>query len=114
MKKLFIPVVICMLSIQTLTAENQTYSEQEKIKKINYAQTIFRKKLQRKCGYTAGHWAQQHTKQEWTNIQNSGNFKNELATMCPKGAKVTKTKWLEPLYLFAVEYAKDSNTRPRC
>jgi hypothetical protein len=98
----------------TLEAENSVHSTQNKVKKIHFGQTIFRKKLQRKCGYTAGHWAQQHTKKEWDTYQSNGTFKNELASMCPKGIKVVKDKWMEPLYLFASEYAKDTGKRPRC
>ena len=113
MKKLLWVSILLLLSL-TLNAEETSYQMQQQMKKINYAQKIFRKKLQRKCGYTASHWAQQHTKQEWESFQSKGMFKNELAHMCPKGMKVVKDKWMEPLYLFATEYAKDTGNRPRC
>ena len=100
--------------IVTVHADTVDVTQQQKMKKVDYAQMIFRKKLQRKCGYTAGHWAQQHTLVEWKMIAKDGGFKNEFATMCPRGVKVLKDKWIEPLYLFAKEYAKDTGNRPRC
>jgi len=91
MKKLLLMGIILLPSTFTLQAETHSTKVQ---KKINFGQTIFRKKLQRKCGYTAGHWAQQHTLVEWKMIHNN--------------------EWIEPLYLFATEYAKDTGNRPRC
>jgi len=110
MKKLLLIGLLCILNIHVANAENSPSVQ----KKINYAQNIFRKKLQRKCGYTASYWAQQHTKKEWENFQDNGVFKDELVSMCPKGIKVVKDKWMEPLYLFATEYARDTGNRPRC
>jgi len=110
-------LLICLtLSISTLTinAESITFAEQQKTKNIDKAQRIFRNKLQRKCGYTAGHFAQQHTKEEWETLHEEGKFQEEFARMCPKGIKVAKDEWMEPLYLFAIRYAEDSDVRPRC
>ena len=110
-------LLICLtLSISTLTinAETLTFDEKQKINKIHYGQTVFRNKLQRKCGYTAGHFAQKHTKKEWETFHKDGEFQEEFAKICPKGTTVAKDKWMEPLYLFATEYASDSNIRPRC
>ena len=110
MKKLLLIGLLCTLNSELIQAENTTRVQN----KINFGQKIFRKKLQRRCGYTASYWAQQHTKQEWKAFQHDGAFKDELAHMCPKGVKVVKDKWMEPLYLFATEYAKDTGNRPRC
>ena len=98
----------------SMGVESSMYSTQEKVKKVNNGQRIFRNKLQRKCGFTASYWAQQHTQNEWEEFQTNGTFKEELASMCPRGINRVKDKWMEPLYLFAVEYAKDSGNRPRC
>jgi hypothetical protein len=82
---------------------------------VNNGQKIFRNKLQKKCGFTASHWAHQHTQSEWEEFQENGTFKEELTTMCKRNiTTIVKEKWMEPLYLFAVEYAKDSGNRPRC
>ena len=110
-------LLICLtLGMTTLAvyAETSVFDEKQKMTKINHGQKIFRNKLQRKCGYTAGHFAQQHTQKEWNSFEKEGKFQEEFARMCPKGTKVAKDEWMEPLYLFATEYASDSDTRPRC
>ena len=113
MKKLLLSIIMLTATL-TLEAENSVHSTQNKVKKIHFGQTIFRKKLQRRCGYTAGHWAQQHTREEWNVFKTNGTLKNELINMCPKSSKIIKDKWMEPLYLFATEYAKNTGNHPRC
>ena len=78
MKKIFAILMLFMMFVPSY-AEVQSYETKQKIQKIDFGQKIFRKKLQRKCGYTAGHWAQQHTQQEWQSYQTNGTFKDELA-----------------------------------
>lgn len=112
MKKLLLIFALMTLSI---CAETSSYALQQKVKKINNGQRIFRNKLQRKCGFTASHWAYQHTKKEWEEFKASGTFKEEIVAMCKRNiTTIFKDKWEEPLYLFAVEYAKDTGKRPRC
>ncbi len=111
MKKL---LLLLAMSTLFVNAETSAYDAQQKMKTIDKGQRVFRNKLQRKCGFTASHWAQQHTQNEWKTFQANGTFKNELGNMCPRGINLVKDKWIEPLYLFAVEYAKDSGKRPRC
>ncbi len=113
MKNLLTTILLFTL-LTPIYAEVKSYDAKAKMEKIDFAQNIFRKKLQRKCGFTASYWAQQHTENEWETFQSHGTFKDELATMCPKGITVVKDKWMESLYLFSVEYAKDSGKRPRC
>ena len=110
-------LLICLgISVSTLAmhAETLTFDEKQKMHKINNGQRIFRNKLQKKCGYTASHFAQQHTKKEWDSFEKEGKFQDEFVRMCPKGEKVAKNEWMEPFYLFATEYASDSKIRPRC
>lgn len=97
-----------------ITAEENTFQAAQKMKSINNGQRLFRKKLQRKCGYTAAYWAAQHTTQEWKTLDTDEKFKAEFVKMCPRGEKVLKEKWIHSLELFAVEYAKDTGNRPRC
>lgn len=113
MKKLLLSILI-LISTMTLEAENDVHVAQNKIKKINFGQKIFRKKLQRKCGYTAAYWAAQHTKKEWNTIGIGESFKEEFAHMCPRGIDKLKKNWIQPLHLFAIEYAKDTGNHPRC
>ncbi len=99
----------------TICSEASSYAAQQKVKKVNNGQKIFRNKLQRKCGFTASYWAHQHTQSEWEELQDNGTFKEELAKMCKRNiTTIVKDDWMEPLYLFAVEYAKDAGRRPRC
>jgi len=112
MKKLLLIFSVMTLS---LYAEATTYQTQLNIKKVHHGQTIFRTKLQRKCGFTASYWAQQHTQDEWEELHENGVFKNELVTMCKRNVNnIIQDKWMESLYLFVVEYAKDTGRRPRC
>jgi len=99
----------------SICTEASSYASEQKVKKVNNGQRIFRNKLQRKCGFTASHWASQYTQNEWEAFQANGTFKKELVSMCKKNiSTIFKDKWEEPLYLFAVEYAKDTGKRPRC
>ena len=113
MKKLLTITLLLAIFVPSY-AEVQTYESKHLSNKIDNGQIIFRKKLQRKCGFTAAHWASQHTKKEWQTYQSNGAFKEELVKMCPRAISSVKDQWIEPLYLFAVKYAKDTGSRPRC
>jgi hypothetical protein len=114
MKKILLLSTVLLMSIPTLQAEETTYQSAKHMQKVNFGQKIFRKKLQRKCGYTAAHWAMQHTVKEWKKVGTSNNFKAEFSKMCPRGEKVLKDKWIDSLHLFAIEYAKGTGNHPRC
>lgn len=114
MKKILLLSTVLLIAASILQAEETTYKAAKHMQKVNFGQKIFRKKLQRRCGYTAAHWALQHTQKEWKEIGTGENFKAVFSHMCPKGEKVLKEKWIDSLYLFAIEYAKDTGNRPRC
>lgn len=99
---------------QLNTQGNSLYSNSEYNMVVDNAQKNFRKKLQRRCGYTAGHFAQFHTKKEWIEIHKQGNFIGEFSKLCPKGVVKLKESWVEPLFLFSEKYARDSGEKPRC
>jgi len=114
MKKILLMTTVLLMTVPTLQAEEATFQAAKHMQKVNFGQKIFRKKLQRRCGYTAAHWALQHTVKEWKQFNTKESFKEEFAHMCPKGTKVLKDKWIDSLHLFAIEYAKDTGNRPRC
>ena len=114
MKKTLLLSTVLLIAVPTLQAEESTYQAAKHMQKVNFGQKVFRKKLQRKCGYTAAYWAGQHTVKEWGFVGRGASFKEEFAHMCPKGEKVLKDKWIDSLHLFAIEYAKDTGNRPRC
>jgi len=91
-------------------AHNLVYTN----KMIKKGQKIFKKKLQRKCGFTAAYFAQRHTQDEWETYYDDGKFMDEFKQLCPNGVEVVKENWVEPLYLFSKEYAKDSLEHPVC
>ena len=114
MKKILLLSTVLLMAAPTLQAEETTFKAAKHMQKVNFGQKIFRKKLQRKCGYTAAHWALQHTQKEWEEVGTGESFKEEFVHMCPRGEKVLKDKWIDSLHLFAIEYAKDTGNRPRC
>ena len=95
-------------------AKTFDYGEKMMAKKRSFAQKTFRKELQRKCGFTVGHFAQLHTQKDWNAIMDKGDFRAEIGIVCPKGEVILKSEWVEPLFLFAEYYAKDSGNKPRC
>lgn len=75
---------------------------------------VFRKKLRKRCGFTGAKFAQMHTRNEWQELKDEGNFRIEIYKICPKTATVLKDHWLEPLYEFSIVYASDSGNYPAC
>lgn len=115
MKKMFIMIGVCSILLQAgETTQNHLYSAAKKNLVIDKAQRFFRKKLQRKYGFTAAYFAEQHTSSEWEDIHASHDFTKEFNTLCPKGTAILTDKWKEPLYLFSVKYGRNSGERPRC
>jgi len=111
MKKTLLFLTLLLI---TLHAKEMTYTASQHMQQIYLGQRIFKKKLQRRCGYTAAHWALQHTRKEWEEMATKESFKEEFAHMCPRGIKVLKDRWIEPLHLFSIEYAKGTGNHPRC
>ena len=64
---------------------------------------------------TGAKFAAQHTQDQWSAINDAGNFKSEIGKICPDAdlSKI-KDKWLEDLYDFSNEYASDSGNVPSC
>ena len=96
-------VILC-LCITELPAENT----QSIISKSDYGQKIFKKKLRRLCKRTAANFAQMHTVEEWKRLKKSNSFGREIHKICPKSIHHVKEQWIEPLFVFATIYAKDT------
>ena len=96
------------------TIEGTSHQSPNYIRTLKRAQKIFKKKLQKRCGYNAAYFAQLHTQDEWEEFQTKKEFKEEFGRLCPNGKKYLKEKWIKPLYLWSKEYAKDSLYRPLC
>lgn len=114
MKKSLLILSTLLLVGTSLNADINTSFDIETDKKATKAKKIFRKKLQRKCGYTISHFAQKHTVEEWQDLKSPDSFKKEFATLCPKGKDVLKDKWINSIHYFAEKFAKDAKVRPKC
>lgn len=78
-------------------------------------QKIFIKKFKKSCGMTGAKFASKHSQDEWEQIMEDGNFKNELMKICPDVKEGTiKDKWIKDIYEFSYEYANDSGNVPSC
>ena len=102
--KKFFSILCLSLLVTFLFAENGDTS----MIKPEYGQKLFKKKLRRLCRRTAPNFAQMHTVAEWKSLKKSNTFRTEIYKICPKAIHHLKQEWVEPLYLFAVTYAKDS------
>jgi len=78
---------------------------------------LFRKKFKRRCGYTGARLAQNHTTQEWRDIYDSGKFKEEFDTLCPKRRDTDhelEKSWERAIFKFSECYSSDSANFPAC
>ena len=97
-------VFILYFSVTYLSAENT----KSVISKSKYGQNIFKKKLRHLCGRTAINFAQMNTAEEWKTLKKSNGFRAEIHKICSKSIDDIKKEWVEPLYIFAVMYARDT------
>jgi len=79
---------------------------------VKKGQKIYLKKLKAACGFSGAKFAHQHTQDEWEAINGSGKFADEVKKLCPKSN--LKPKYVQDVYDFAYEYAKDSGNIPSC
>lgn len=79
---------------------------------VKKGQKIYLKKLKAACGFSGAKFAHQHTQDEWEAIKGSGKFAAEVKKLCPKSQ--LKEKYVQDVYDFAYEYAKDSGNVPSC
>ena len=77
---------------------------------IKKGELIFRKKLRKYCRFSGVRFAKKHTQDEWEEIWDEGNFKNETKKICPR-VKLRKIKqsWWKYIYAFVYAYASDSS-----
>ena len=116
-KKILFATTALMLSISTLSAEG-IKSEKSLVndeQKIEKAVQIYRTKLKEVCGFTGDKFAAAHTRRGWQEIKMNNSFVAEIHKLCPASENVElKTEWVRSLYIFALKYAEDSQTIPKC
>jgi hypothetical protein len=76
-------------------------------------QKLYSKKLKKACGISGAAMAGKHTQAEWQEINEAGNLKKEIQTICPDVKKL-KDKYLPHFYDFFYEYGSDSGNVPSC
>jgi hypothetical protein len=69
---------------------------------------IYKKKLQKKCGFSGVRFARNHKQFEWEKIYEDGTFPQEARKICPKlDIDKIQTKLWKDLYDFSYKYAED-------
>lgn len=78
-------------------------------------QKLFLKKLKSPCGFSGTKMAQQHTQDEWEEINDAGKLADEIKKICPKAPSDSiDGKFLPDYYDFFYEFASDSGNVPSC
>jgi len=76
---------------------------------------LYQKKLKEACGFTGAVMAAKHTQDEWEQIKEDGQLKQEIKTICPKATdKALKDKFMPHYYDFFYNFASDSGNIPSC
>jgi hypothetical protein len=101
-----IKILYCILCLFPILLFSEV--TQEMVSKSEIGQKIFRKKLRHVCRFSAAHFSQMHTVDEWQQLKNSNQFRIEIYKICPKSKHIVKKQWVEPLFALAVIYAKDT------
>ena len=76
---------------------------------------IYKKKLQKKCGFYGSVFSRKHTQDEWEKIKEQGKFKEETIKICPKfdKTKLSEKQWND-LYDFTYRYGKGGEIPGGC
>ena len=78
-------------------------------------QKIFKKKMRKYCGFSGVRFARMHTQDEWEELWEDGEFKNETKKLCPNlPLKKIKKSWWEHIYEFTYEYGAGGSHVPKC
>ena len=105
-----IPIFL-LLSFGHLLAQSNLSVNTYKLKTI---QSIYKKKMRKKCKFSLTYFSKKHTRKEWKKIYEKDNFITEFSNICPAGTSMLKKSYIEPLYNFSYKYAKDSGEFPPC
>jgi len=75
---------------------------------------LFKTKFKTPCNMTGEEFAKNYTQEDWDDIYEENEFKEEIIELCPKIEKQYKDEWTPHLYQFSVKYASDSDEIPEC
>ncbi|MFT7880495.1 MAG: hypothetical protein ABXS91_08890 [Sulfurimonas sp.] len=69
---------------------------------------IYKKRLQKKCGFTSVKFARNHTQGEWEEIYQAANLPKEAQRICPKlDISTVKDTYWDDLFEYVTKYALD-------
>jgi hypothetical protein len=78
-------------------------------------QKIYKKKMRKYCGFSGVRFAREHTQDEWEEIWDDGEFKDETKKICPKlPLNKIKKSWWKHIYEFTYEYGTGGSHVPKC
>jgi len=74
---------------------------------------LYNTKIKKSCNFTNG-WifANKHSQDEWEEIAQNGEFRNEIINICSTIDNSIKESWLPNLYQFVYQNANDSGVVP--
>ncbi len=82
---------------------------------VKKGQKIYKKKMRKYCGFSGVRFAREHTQDEWEEIYDDGEFKEETKRICPKlPLKKIKRSWWDHVYEFTYEYGEGGSHVPKC
>jgi hypothetical protein len=82
---------------------------------VKKGQKIYKKKMRKYCGFSGVRFAREHTQDEWEEIYDEGDFKEETKNICPKlPLKKIKKSWWDHVYEFTYEYGEGGSHVPKC
>ena len=94
--------MISTLCLIFLILATNTYGNASKGKRI------YKKKMQKICGFSAAKMTRKHTQAEWESLYEGGKFLEEIHHICPDlDTHSLQSKWVEHLYDMSLKYAKD-------
>ncbi|TNF43260.1 MAG: hypothetical protein EP216_04125 [Epsilonproteobacteria bacterium] len=82
---------------------------------VSKGQKIYKKKMRKYCGFSGVRFAREHTQDEWEELWEDNEFKEETKRICPKlPLKKIKKSWWDHVYEFTYEYGTGGSHVPKC
>jgi len=104
-----------LVTAMTLVALTMVTTPTVATASVAKGQKIFKKKMRKYCGFSGVRFARMHTQDEWEELWEDGEFKEETKKLCPKlPLKKIKKKWWPHVYEFTYEYGAGGSHVPKC
>jgi hypothetical protein len=121
-KKLMVAVLVLGFSAlyagdNNSTTDNNRTAEQNRTAEKNGTdletmQKMFQRKMKRKCRMSSARFAQEHTVEEWREINASGKMEEEIFRICPRFPKdILTPEQFEAIKGYIIEYGRGSKLK---